>query len=85
MDGGSDPLCGRFDIRIAHMRVTQGHGRIAVPEQPGDDGNRHPLQYRLAGEGVPAVMEADILETGASAHAVPEMEFARSRPARLDR
>ena len=78
VNGPTDPLGGRFDIAIPNMRVAQGHGSVAVAEQPGHDRNRYPLQDRLARECMAAVVQTHALKPVALAYERPETEFARS-------
>ena len=44
VNGGPNPLGGRFDVLISDMRVAQRHCRVAVAKQPSDDGNRYAVQ-----------------------------------------
>ena len=79
LDGLSDALGGGLQFAVVDMGVSQRHSGVGVPEHPRDGGQGNALGDRLARDGVPEVVQADVFEPGFLPRPPPEAERVRER------
>ena len=72
LDRLRDPIGGRFQRMIGKMRVAGGGLRAAVPEQRPDDQHTVAGGRTDRGEAVAKIVEADVLQCGGRADALPD-------------
>ena len=74
LDGLSDAFGGGLQVAVADMGVSQGHPGIGVPEHARDGGQGNAPGDGLAGDGMPEIVQADVVETGFLPRAMPETQ-----------
>ena len=67
------------------MSVSQGHPGVGVPEHPRDGGQGNAPGHGLAGNGMPEIVQADVVETGFLPRPMPQVQCVRKRFVRIPR
>ena len=75
LDGLSDALDGGLQVAVADMGVSQGHPGVGVSEHARDGGQGNAPGDGLAGDGVPEIVQADVVETGFLPRPAPEVQY----------
>ena len=74
LDDPSDALGCGLQVAVADMGVSQGHHGVGVPEHPRDGGQGNAPGDGLAGNGMPEIVQADVVETGFLPRPSPETQ-----------
>ena len=82
-DGLSDALGSGLQVAVADMGISQGHPGVGVPEHASDGGQGNAPGYGLAGDGMPEIVQADVVEPGFLSRPGPETQGVRERLVRV--
>ena len=63
-----------MEVAVADMGVSQGHRGVGVPEHARDGRQRNASGDGLAGNGMPEIVQADVVESGFLPRPGPEAQ-----------
>lgn len=84
-NGLPDALGGGLDFAVPEMGVAQGHAYVGMPKEARDHRHGHAVHDRVARMRMTQVVQADILDAGFPADAVPEREVETAGPGGVER
>lgn len=79
------PFRSGFDIPVGDMRVAQRDLHAPMTEQPRHERRRNPLHNGMAGEGVPDIVRANILDPRPFPYLAPERKLVQEPRIRCGR